>query len=274
MKFTVAAAGALLLGSALAAPSAEAVGKMAARRAERQRKRVAGHRRTKGNFPQGRHNVTDTTMLHGPTKYVSYDSNWAGVVQTSTGVSTVSASFTNPTVSSGSGESEYGAAYWVGIDGDSCQTAILQTGVSGVIENGQPQYAAWYEWFPDYSYTFSGFEVSAGDVISASVQATSAVSGTATIENQSTGQSVSHQFTNMGSVGSLCQTDAEWIVEDFESGGSLIGFADFGSTTFTSCTSNVGGLSGGTVLDIEQNGQVYTSVSVDSDSQMTINYSG
>lgn len=45
------------------------------------------------------------------------------------------------------------------------------------------------------------------------VTATSDTAGTATIENETTGKSVSKTFS--GNVeGSLCRTDAEWIVED------------------------------------------------------------
>lgn len=45
------------------------------------------------------------------------------------------------------------------------------------------------------------------------VTATSDTAGTATIENETTGKSVSKTFS--GNVeSSLCRTDAEWIVED------------------------------------------------------------
>lgn len=67
--------------------------------------------------------------------------------------------------------------------------------------------------YPDYSYTFSNFDVAPGDSIKATVIATSKTSGTATIENLSTGDSVTHTFSNEASLGSLCETNAEWIVE-------------------------------------------------------------
>lgn len=85
--------------------------------------------------------------------------------------------------------------------------------------------------YPDYAYDFSGITISAGDVITMTVTVTSTTGGSAVIENETTGKTVTHTFT--GQTGSLCQTNAEWIVEDFESGGELVPFADFDSVTFT-----------------------------------------
>jgi hypothetical protein len=85
--------------------------------------------------------------------------------------------------------------------------------------------------YPDYAYDFSGITISAGDTITTTVTVTSSTGGTAVVKNVSTGKSVTHTFTSQ--TGTLCQTNAEWIVEDFESGGSLVPFADFGTVTFT-----------------------------------------
>lgn len=91
--------------------------------------------------------------------------------------------------------------------------AILQTGVEFLVEGDSTAYEAWYEWYPNYSYNFDNFDVSPGDQIKATVKATSLDSGTATLENLSTGSSVTHTFKNEASEGSLCETNAEWIVE-------------------------------------------------------------
>lgn len=65
-------------------------------------------------------------------------------------------------------------------------------------------------------------------------------SGVTTLENVSTGETASHTFTSQ-SGGTLCGENAEWIVEDFTSGDSLVPFADFGTVTFTGATAIVGG---------------------------------
>ena len=110
MKFAAAASTLLLVGSAVAAPGT-------AMRAERHQKRVASGR--KGN-PLNR--VEAPADSHKSN--VEYSSNWAGAILIGTGYTSVTGTFTAPTPSTaGSGSA------WVGIDGDTCTTAILQTGI-------------------------------------------------------------------------------------------------------------------------------------------------
>jgi hypothetical protein len=130
---------------------------------------------------------------------------------------------------------------------------------------------AWYEWYPDYSYDFSGIDISAGDQITVTVTASSTSSGTAVIENLSNGQTVTK---DLSSDYALCEYNAEWIVEDFEEGNSLVSFADFGAITFSNAVATTSdgtvGPSDATVIDIQQD-SVLTSVSVGSDS-VTVKY--
>lgn len=60
-----------------------------------------------------------------------YSDNWAGAVYDSASgtYSAVSATFIVPDPSAGSGLLSSSASAWVGIDGDTCENAILQTGV-------------------------------------------------------------------------------------------------------------------------------------------------
>lgn len=106
------------------------------------------------------------------------------------------------------------------------------------------------------------------------VTASSKTGGTAVIQNQSTGKSVSHTFSSQSA--SLCETNAEWIVEDFSSSGGLVPFADFDSVTFTgaSATTSSGtvGVSGATIFDIRQNSDVLTSCSTSGSSSVTCSY--
>lgn len=109
------------------------------------------------------------------------------------------------------------------------------------------------------------------------VEATSTSKGTATIENVTTGKTVDHTFTS--SEGDLCEYDAEWIVEDFEEGVSLVPFADFDSVTFTdayatkSTGATVDAGTDATIIDIRQSGTVYTSCSA-SGTTVTCDYTG
>ncbi|KAG9658383.1 putative aspergillopepsin, partial [Aureobasidium melanogenum] len=209
-----------------------------------------------------------TAVVHGPeNKQVSYSNNWAGGVLEGSGWKTVTGTFTIPKVTlppGGSSRTLYSASAWVGIDGYSCESAILQTGVDFSIQGGAVTYDAWYEWYPDYAYDFSGISFSAGDSVTVTVTASSTTGGVATIKNNSKG---THSL----------QTDAEWIVEDFtqiENGEeSLVPLVDFGTITFTgaSATTNSGskyGPSSADVIDlISADGEtVLTDVTVGSSS--------
>ncbi|KAL2155743.1 hypothetical protein VTH82DRAFT_485 [Thermothelomyces myriococcoides] len=204
------------------------------------------------------------------TSYPEYSANWAGAVQIGTGFTSVYGTITVPSVYDSNPNAA--ASAWVGIDGDTCQRAILQTGVSFY---GDGSYDAWYEWIPDYAYSFANFGLSAGDQIRMSVEATSATTGVATLENLSTGQKVSHTFTNTPST--LCETNAEWIVEDFQEGSSLVPFADFGTVTFTDAyavgSSGEVTPAGATIIDIQQGGEVLTSCATQG-SDLTCTYIG
>ncbi|OTB02914.1 hypothetical protein M426DRAFT_74259 [Hypoxylon sp. CI-4A] len=210
------------------------------------------------------------------TAHVEYSSNWAGAVLIGSGYKTVTGTIVVPTPkkpSGGSSSTTYSASAWVGIDGDTCETAILQTGVDFNIRGSSVSYDAWYEWYPDYAYDFSGISISAGDTLTFTVTASSKSAGTAVIENKTTGKTVTHSFS--GETDALCETNAEWIVEDFSSGGSLVSFADFGSVEFTGASVNSGtGVSGATIIDIQQSSKVLTSCSTSGSSSVVCEYTG
>lgn len=198
-----------------------------------------------------------------------YSQNWAGSILVGSGYTAVTGTFTVPSPSpptGGSANTEYAASAWVGIDGDTWTNAILQTGLDFYTWKGQVAFDAWYEWYPDYAYTFSGIGFSVGDVVTLSVQATSKTTGVATVVNRTKGTQVSHTFTTQPQA--LGQVNAEWIVEDFQQNdGSLVPFANFGTVGFSNAyaygtSTGYVGPSGGTLVDILQNGVVRTATSV------------
>lgn len=145
--------------------------------------------------------------------------------------------------------------------GSSCQRAILQTGITTW---GDGTVAPWYEWYPALPtyYSASEFSAKAGDEIFMSVTATSATSGSSTLENRTTGKKITTPFTNQPA---LCLTDAEWIVEF---GGGATEFANFGTwaITNTSATGGSGTVSanGGSITNVEINNKVRTNCSTSS----------
>jgi len=262
MKFLTLASSLLLAGGAVAAPGT-ALRK--ARAEARAAERAAGIH--KGN-PIDR---IESKSASSNDSFVSYSSNWAGAVLVGTGYTSVTGTFTVPTPSTaGSGSA------WVGIDGDTCGTAILQTGIDWTKSGSSITYDAWYEWYPDYAYDFSGITLAAGNVVKVTVTASSKTGGTATITNVTTGKTVTHTFSNEASLGSLCEYNAEWIVEDFESGGSQVAFANFGTVTFSAASAvksgTTVGVTGAQIIDIEQSGKILTNCATSGTSGVTCTY--
>ncbi|EEA22332.1 hypothetical protein EYB25_006444 [Talaromyces marneffei] len=273
MKFSTIAGSILLSSVALAAPLSEE--NLARREANRVARRARPNQQTHTNQRINASEELSTT--DSETFAEVYSSNWAGAVLVGSGYTSVTGSFVVPSVTlpaGGDRTKQYCAAAWVGIDGDTCGTAILQTGVNICIQYGQITNTAWYEWFPaSQSYWPSDLSINTGDTITATVTADGLTGGTATVTNESTGQSVSSTFS--GQTASLCQTNAEWIMEDLSSGGGLLNFADFGSDfTFTGATALSNGATvdttGATIMDIYQN-KVLTSTTA-SGSTVVISY--
>ncbi|KAF9241639.1 peptidase A4 family-domain-containing protein [Melanogaster broomeanus] len=131
---------------------------------------------------------------------VEYSSNWAGAV-----LIEPAGTFTNGAASA-----------WVGIDGDTCGTAILQTGVDFTL-SWWPM-SPWYEWYPDYAYDFSGISISLPVTsFKVTVTASSTTSGKAVIQNLSTGPNrhkVSHFVARI-----FARQMLSGFVEDFEENG-------------------------------------------------------
>ncbi|KAF7793421.1 hypothetical protein EIP86_004533 [Pleurotus ostreatoroseus] len=256
----------LIAASALAIPSSS--DRLAARVA----RRAAGSHLSRPKIPVS---SVSTLTSGGNVTHAETSENWSGavLVASSGTFKSVTGTFTVPTPKSPSGSRGSSAASaWVGIDGDTCDTAILQTGVDFTVDGSEVSFDAWYEYYPDFATDFSGITVHAGDEIKLTVTASSTTSGTAVIENVTRGQTVSK---SLSSSAKLCQENAEWIVEDFEEGDSLVPFANFGTVEFTgaSATTSSGTVTpaGATLIDIEQNGQVLTSAST-SGSSVTVSY--
>ncbi|KAJ5895679.1 hypothetical protein N7495_007370 [Penicillium taxi] len=269
MKFTALTI-TLLAGGALAAPHSGLVDRLQARGVLSHQSRPAHHTSEGLLMKEG----SDATK-------VQYSKNWAGLVRenppASSTYTAVSATFTvpNPTATDDSGNLQAASA-WVGIDGDTYTNAILQTGIDAYISNGEKSYDAWYEWYPDSAENFD-IDLTAGDVIVAQVRSTSPSKGVCIIENQSSGQSVTKTLSAPSTTATLGGQNAEWIVEDFNSGSTMVPFANFGKITFTGAQAEAGGSDYGIqdateILEIQQNNKVLTDVKVVSDNEFSVTY--
>ncbi|KAL4955087.1 peptidase A4 family-domain-containing protein [Aspergillus filifer] len=261
-----------LLGTAFSLPqSSNLASRMAARTLNRQSHPLAP--------TPGGHTGTQSGFRTADTAAIAYSNNWAGAVRENAPASGsytgVSATFTvpHPTAAPGSSGMQAGSA-WVGIDGDTYSGAILQTGVDFYIENGVVSNDAWFEWFPDYAYDFD-IAINTGDVIVAKVEASSSSQGVAIIENLSSGQTATQALSAPKPTATLAGLNADWIVEDFQSGDSIVALADFGEIVFTGCEARTSGgevlgLNGATIIELKQGEKVLTDVTVQGDKTLDV----
>jgi Peptidase A4 family len=270
MKLSLALLGTFLLSTTLAAPRSRHI---SPRNSNSNSTNIRAHQSIPKKISNKQsHKVTNTS-------HTDYSSNWGGAVIKAPPAgqifNAVSGSFIVPTPSIpsnglGTGES-FAAAVWVGIDGDTYTNAILQTGVDlNVAADGSVSFDAWYEWYPDYSYTFD-LAINAGDEVSMTVIASSSTEGTALVENISTGQQASIELSSTYELGGQ---NAEWIVEDFEENSQLVAFADFGTVTFTNCVATTEqervGTNGATVIEIGDSGGQLTGVNIVNNKEVVV----
>lgn len=113
---------------------------------------------------------------------VSYSGNWCGASQHSTPNDQIVNTFSyltapNLKLRPGLPTPQFAAA-WVGIDGAACKQALLQAGITTVVNsNGGQSASAWWQWYPDASYSIKGLPVKAGDWIAVNITAVTATEG-------------------------------------------------------------------------------------------------
>jgi len=184
-------------------------------------------------------------------------SNWCGASLTGSGFTSVVGTWTVPTISLRPGQSaasDPALAQWVGIDGFS-NSALIQGGTLSELVGGRQQNFAWTEMLPA-SLRQVSLTVNTGDSITTTVTMNSTTSGTVTILNNTRRTSV------VGTVSGgtrLSGTSAEWILEDFLSGNSLVAFPAFPTSTFTGSAVRSGtsvSPAGSTLIDLVQNSEL------------------
>lgn len=196
--------------------------------------------------------------LNGRASAVTVQSsNWCGASLTGSGFTSVVGTWTIPTISLRSGQSagsDPALSQWVGIDGFS-NSALIQGGTLSELEGGRQVNFAWTEMLPA-SLRQVSLTVNTGDSITTTVTMNSTTSGTVTILNNTRRTSI------VGTVSGgtrLSGTSAEWILEDFLSGSSLVAFPAFPTSTFTGSAVRSGtsvSPSGSTLIDLVQNSEL------------------
>ncbi|KAL9620405.1 MAG: hypothetical protein Q9160_005105 [Pyrenula sp. 1 TL-2023] len=280
MKVTTILSSFMLVASTIAAPRSRLADRIARR--EPQSDAKSFHRSRPVILAGG----SEKDILAGGAANVTYSGNWAGAVisnpPTGQTWNSVSAQVKIPQACAppSSPTGTYAVSAWVGIDGDTCSQAILQGGVDIYVhklDNGTETttYDPWYEFFPDISYSFSGFDVKAGNTIQMTVHANSLTDGSVTLENLSTLKNVSK---DLSSSVPLCGSNAEWIMEDFVSSGTEVNLADFGAVTFDDAKAGTENsilqpeLNRDKIYAIKDGDTIYTNTTIATSHQVTVTY--
>jgi len=190
--------------------------------------------------------------------------NWAGYVAISGSYTSVSGSWTVPSVT-GNGSTTTADAAWIGVggvfSGDLIQTGTFNTVSAG----GQVSSFAFYELLPDAALVIPSVQVTAGDNISATVAETSPGQWQISITDNTTGQNF---ITSVSYASS--HSSAEWIEEDPSYGnGSQVPFDNFSSVFFDNgslvangTTANIGGADSKPITLVDSNGNPLATPSI------------
>jgi hypothetical protein len=184
--------------------------------------------------------VTQPEIDAARTKKTSQ--NWSGYVASGGKFTSISGSWTVPSVNCSSTPDGV-AAMWVGIDGAGSRT-VEQTGTFSLCDHGTASYAAWYEAFPAPSVMLPD-PVGAGDVISATVTNTSPQMFQLVLTNQSRGWTSTNTVRVNGRLAS-----AEAIAEAPSVQGQITPLADFGTVGFSNVAVNGAPLSSSRAIPV------------------------
>lgn len=181
-----------------------------------------------------------------PVTSLNQSQNWAGYAATGGTFTSVSGTWTVPTVSTAT--SPAANATWVGIGGVT-STDLIQAGTQAIVQGGQVTYAAWIETLPQSSHDVT-LTVSPGDKVSVSITQQSTGNWQVTIKDLTTGKSYQTSVYYQSSLSS-----AEWIEESPTAGRQQVPLDNFGKVSFTGATT----VENGQTRSIQQaNGQQIT----------------
>jgi len=193
-----------------------------------------------GEVIPGTHTLATTTNTH-----------WSGYDATTGDYTSVTATFTQPSVTCASGDD---VVFWVGLGGGTASSdSLQQNGTFAQCSGSTPKYSAWWETWPCNSITNYGGTVKPGDVITTETINEGNNSYEFVTTDTTEGWSVSPKHT--GCNGGSTAT-AEVITETPEIGSSLADLPDFGTVTYNDATINGAALSSAspTLVDMARNG--------------------
>jgi hypothetical protein len=162
--------------------------------------------------------------------HTEYSTNWAGYAATGSTYTSVTASWTQPSVDCSAGDGY--SAFWVGLDGYSSST-VEQTGTEADCSGGSASYSAWYEAYPAASNTYND-TVQAGDSMTATVTESSGDVFSLKLTDSTQGWTEDTPVTVPGAA----LSSAEVIAEAPSDNSGVLPLSDFGTVNFTGAEAN------------------------------------
>jgi hypothetical protein len=164
-------------------------------------------------------------------------SNWSGYAATGGPFTSVTATWTVPTVDP-NGRAGAADAAWVGIGG-ATSTDLIQAGTDATVTgNGQVTYSAWIEMLPKASQKVN-LSVKPGDVVKVSIDEQSEGNWLIVIADQTTGQQYQSTVQYSSSLSSV-----EWIEEAPSTGTTrshVVTLDNFGEVRFSGAAAELNG---------------------------------
>jgi hypothetical protein len=169
---------------------------------------------------------TDPGVPAASASSSSTSSNWSGYSTTGGKYTSVTGTWTVPTVTATIAGAD---ATWVGIGGIDTND-LIQAGTQATVSGGEVAYEAWIEMLPASSRPVS-LSVSAGDSVTVTITQKAAVDWTIQMKNNTTGQgySTTVKYTSSNS-------SAEWVQEAPSAGRGQIPLDDFGTLRFNAAS--------------------------------------
>ena len=158
-----------------------------------------------------------------PASVTSSSSNWSGYAASGGTFTSVTATWTVPTVSANSTGAD---ATWVGIGGLSSRD-LLQAGTQAMVDGSGVTYTSWIEMLPQSSRDVP-LSISAGDSVTVSITQQSGNDWLIAMKNNTTGgtYNVTVQYSSSNS-------SAEWVQEAPSVGRGLVSLDQFGAVQFS-----------------------------------------
>jgi hypothetical protein len=188
------------------------------------------HSHRRDHHHQAVHASSQPGLLEASRTKKTISQNWSGFVANGGKFTSVSGSWTVPTVDCSSTPDGV-VALWVGLDGAGSRT-VEQTGTFSACQQGSASYAAWYEAFPAASILLSN-PVGPGDTMSASVTSVGSNTFTLVLTDNSRGWTSTNNIQVRGRLAS-----AEAIVEAPSVHGQIVPLANFGTAGFNNVVVN------------------------------------